>query len=268
MHRIRLIALIALATLTGAAHAPLAAQVSQADSLVAMLAASTRSGVSRAELEASLVEIERILASGGYSGALKSIKRDEAVLIRHRLAEGDIRPGDVIRVAVASDAAVTNNYVVTPSMAIVVPSLGAISMRGLLRSEVEPHLQREIARFLRDPVVMADALIRVSVLGGVGRPGFYSVPAGQAISEVIMTVAGGLGGNADLEKSSVHRGDREIVSSDAFTTALRDGLTLDQLNMQAGDEIMVGVKKPGTLSRALAIVTGVGSLAYLLSQVF
>ncbi len=259
-------ALIALATLTGAVQAPLSAQVSQADSLVAQLAASTRSGVTRAELEASLVEIERILASGGYSGAIKSIKQDEAVLIRHRLGAGDLRPGDVIRVAVASDAAVTNNYIVTPTLTIVIPSLGSIPVDGLLRSEVEPRLQREIAKYLRDPVVLAEALIRIAVLGGVGRPGFYSVSATQAISDVIMGAAGGLGGNADLDKSSVHRADREIVSSDAFTAALREGRTLDQLNMQAGDEIMVGVKKPGVLGKAVAIVTGVASLAFLFTR--
>ncbi len=267
MRQIRMMALTALAALAAGLPSGLQAQATAADSLVAQLAASTRSGVSRAELEASLVEIERILASGGYSGALKDIKRDEAKLIRHRLAEGDIRPGDVIRVAVASDASVTNNYVVTPAMTIVLPSLGPISVSGLLRSEVEPHLQREISKYLRDPVVMADAQIRVAIMGGVGRPGFFLVPPGQAIADVIMTVAGGLGGNADLDRSSVRRADREIVSSDAFTVALREGRTLDQLNMQAGDEIMVGVSTPGKFRQVVAIVSGAASLAFLVSRV-
>ncbi len=266
--RIRWRIAVAATVLTASVLRDAPAQVSAADSLIAMLGATQRSGVTRAELEASLVEMDKIVRSEGYSGALKDIKRAEAALIRQRLAEGDIRPGDVIRMGVPNDASLTGSFVVTPNRTIVVPSLGAIPMDGILRSEVEPHLLKHISRFLRDPVVLAEAQISIAIFGGINKEGFFVVPASAQLTEVLMQAGGGPKGSAKLDKSSIQRAGKEIVSSAAFSLALREGRTLDQLNIQAGDEIRVGdSRNRSTVTRGFAFVTGIASFAYLITRI-
>ena len=259
---------IAALLLLGLSAVPAVAQGTSADSIMMQLSASKRSGVTRAELQASLTEIDKVLASGGYSGAIKSMKRDEAALIRQRLAEGDLRPGDAIMMAVASDPSLTTTYVVTPARTIIIPSIGAIPVDGILRSEVEAHLQKALSKYLRDPVVLAEALINIGAFGGVGRQGYFNVRASDRLSDVVMNAAGGLQGSANVQKSTIKRADREIVSEDAFTVALREGRTLDQLNMQAGDEIHVGLTTQTTTKRIIAGISGAASLTYLLIRIF
>lgn len=268
MARIRWTIIAAVALVCDGLPRRAEAQVSAADSLITMLGAAQRSGVTRAELEASLVEIDKILASDGYSGTLKDIRRAEATLIRQRLAEGDIRAGDVINLGVPNDLSLTGAFVVTPNRTIIVPSLGAIPMGGILRSEVEPHLLKQISRFLRDPVVLAQANISIAMFGGINKEGFFVVPASAQLTEVLMTSGGGPRGSAKLEKSSIKRAGKEIVSAEAFTLALREGRTLDQLNIQAGDEIRVGDKTTRSwLAQGVGVLSGIASFAFLVSRV-
>lgn len=267
MARFRLTILAALALAFVGLPSTAEAQATAADSLITRLGAAQRSGVTRAELEASLVEIDKILASDGYSGTLKDIRRAEAGLIRQRLAEGDIRAGDVINLGVPNDMSLTGVFVVTTNRTIVIPSLGAIPMGGILRSEVEPHLLKQISRFLRDPVVLAQAQISISIFGGTAREGFFVVPAHAQLTEVLMTAGGGLKGSAKLDKSSIKRAGKEIVSADAFSLALREGRTLDQLNIQAGDEIRVGDKTTRSLlAQGIGLLSGIASFIYLISR--
>src|SRR3989441_3665954 len=45
-----------------------------------------------------------------------------------------------------------------------------------------PIVAREIARFIRDPVVHARALLSVGVTGEVARPGYYAVPGDAVVA--------------------------------------------------------------------------------------
>ena len=246
---------------------PLAAQ--SPDTLFLRLASSQRAQVTRAELEASLRQIEGVLASSGYSDALKSQKEEEAAVIRRRLAEGDVRPGDVVALAVSGHPELTGEFTVTTERTIVPPGAGPIPMGNLLRSEVEDYLRQQMRRFVREPLVRADAMIRISLFGGVQRQGFFVVPASALLTDVIMapTAGGGPAQNQQLEKSEIKRGDRVIVDKDQFTAALRNAYSLDQLNLQAGDEIRVGQRRTGRLP-ILAALSTAASLSYLLIRIF
>ena len=248
--------------------APLTAQdTTTPDSLFIRLASSQRAQVTRAELEASLRQIEVVLTSSGYSDALKSQKEAEAAVIRRRLAEGDIRPGDVITLAVSGYPDLTGEFTVTTERTIVPPGAGPIPMGNLLRSEVEDYLRQQMRRFVREPLVRADAMIRISLFGGVSRQGFFVVPASALLTDVIMEAGGGPANNQRLEKSEIKRGDRVIVDREQFTAAIRGGNSLDQLNLQAGDEIRVGQKRSGRLP-ILAAISTAGSLTYLIMRIF
>lgn len=240
------------------------------DSVVNLLAGSRRAKISRAQLEASLAQIEAALASTGYSGALKAVREAEAELIRRRLEEGDLFPGDVIAVQVLGDPQMTNNYVVTPRRTILIPGIPEeVAVTGLLRSEIEDYLARVIAQYVRNPSVWVEPLMRVSIFGAVNRPGFHVVPASMPLPDLIMQFAGGPAGNIDPERSKVTRGDREVLPGAAIEEAIREARSIDALNLQSGDRIELGAKPSGSfLGRALGVLGGAASLTFLLVRIF
>jgi protein involved in polysaccharide export with SLBB domain len=225
----------------------------------------------RAEIEASIVEADKILTSSGYSSRLKNAKRKEVQLLRYRLVEGDLQQGDRILLSVQGEATLSDSFTVGPRRTLTLPAIGDIPLKGVLRSELEEHLTTQLRKYLKDPVVRAQTTLRLSFLGSVGRPGYYQVASEMMIGDAIMA-AGGPGGGIDPAKTRIVRNDVEIMSKEAFTKALQEGKTLDQLSLLAGDEILVGgeriaQERGGFFNRALPAITGALSFTFLIVQI-
>jgi len=228
-----------------------------------------RSMVTRKELTAALEEIERGLSSSAYSSSLKNAKRAEATAIRERLDEGDMRPGDEIKIDILSEPGLSAIYTVTPARSILLPGGAEIKMRGVLRSEIQVYLTAQLKQLVNDPSVTASASVRLSFSGGVNKPGFYSVPADMLLSQAIQTIAFGPSPQAVWKKSQILRGTVVIIDGREFADALLRGRTIDQLNVQAGDEISVATKNAVPLAlRIGGFVSAFAGLSYLLSLLF
>lgn len=240
------------------------------DSLQTMLAGSRRAKISRAQLEATLAEIEAALASSGYSGALKSAREAEAELIRRRLQDGDLFPGDVIALQVMGDPQMSQTYSVTPRRSLLIPGIPEeVPLTGLLRSEVEDYLTRVVSQYVRNPRVWAEPLLRISIFGAVGRPGYFIVPSSMPLPDIIMQYAMGPSANADPERGGVFRGDREVLPGAAIEEAVREARSIDALNLQSGDRIEYGSRPSQSfLGRAVAVLGGAASLTFLLVRIF
>ncbi len=151
---------------------------------------------------------------------------------------------------------------------LVLPGLRDIPLAGVLRSEIQEYLTKQIGKYVRDPQIRAQALIRISVFGEVGKTGYYQMPADAFASDAIM-LAGGPKTDVAPSRTVVKRAGREIVSRDVFQGAVQGGLTLDQLNLQAGDEISVGGKgKSFPIIQILGSMGGIASTVYLFTRVF
>lgn len=246
----------------------LAAASFSSPNLLAQGTDTRRVEATRPELEAQLVEIEKIVNSPGYSSRLRSAKRAEADLVRQRLVDGDLQVGDQINLTVVGEQALTSTFTVAPGRVLLLPGYPEIPLKGVLRAEIPEYLSQELRKYIRDPQVHAQTMIRLSIFGAVGKPGFYQVPADQLAGDAIMTAAGGPAGSADPHNTTVHRGGLEIWSKEAFQQAMVDGATLDRLNLRAGDEIRVGTQKHTNVRNYLYFVTGLSSLYYLLSRIF
>jgi len=131
-----------------------------------------------------------------------------------------------------------------------------ISVAGLLDSEIESFLQKELGKYLRNPTVRAQGLLRLSILGAVGQPGFYSFPMDFLVTDAIME-AGGPGGDAKMNKSEIRRSGTVVVSKDAMQEAFRLGLTLNDIGARPGDELLVPGEKTGSKWQSVATVIGV-----------
>ena len=233
------------------------------------LSGMQRPMITRDQLRASLAEIQQQLASHGYSESLRSSKRAEADAIQDRLTNGDIRVGDVIGLQVSGDAAFNKTYLVTPAVTIVLPSGTEISLKGKLRSEVQPYLNQKFGELVVNPVVQASIAVRLSLEGNVNKPCFAcNVEPGEPLSEFLQGMGGGPGQKVDLNRSQIKRGGRVIIDGPEFAAAIRDGRTIDQLNLQGGDAVFVETKpSSGVLAKVVGVLSGAIGLVYLATRI-
>jgi protein involved in polysaccharide export with SLBB domain len=198
-------------------------------------------------------------------------RTSEAWLLRTRLQRGDFQEGDRIVLSVdvpalrASDntalrAGVDNDTVIVRagklSQFTKLPNIPDISLDGVLRSELVDTITAHLRKYLRDPNVRATPLVRVAVMGAVGRPGWYSTPTDVVLADVIMQ-AGGVSLESDVDHTVIRRAGEVIWDSEAVRVALADGLSLDRLHLRAGDEIDVASKRHWSLSSTVQLLTAV-----------
>ena len=222
--------------------------------------------MTRAQLEAALQEYEASATNSEYSRQLRQQAQLEAAMIRDRLENGDFKVGDQISLNVVGDPDLTGTFTVAAGNVLILPGIGEISVAGVLRSELQDHLRTELGRYIRDPVVRAEALIRLAVMGSVGNPGFYNVSSTALLSDVVMQ-AGGPSGNAELDRLVIERRGEEIWDGEPLQEALASGRTLDQLNLQAGDQVLLPSGSGSFWSRALPILGVVSSVTWLIIRV-
>jgi len=232
------------------------------------LLSARRGFASRADLEVAAVMAERISRTSSDKKE-RERKAREATMIRERLREGDFQPGHRIFLDVVSDSALSDTFTVRSDRKLLLPNLPEVSLVGVLDSELQDYLTKEIARYIKNPTVRATGLLRLSITGSVGRPGFYSLPMDAPVSDAIM-FAGGPNGTADLHKITVRRGDAVALEADVMDDALRQGYTLSDVGMRPGDELEIGSNTKGgwltagTIARAF--LAAVFPIVYILRR--
>jgi hypothetical protein len=194
--------------------------------------------VSRAELQESIEWHRTLLESDAADRALRQQAVEAIQYIETRLEEGDFRPGDMIALWVEGQPSFPDTLVVEPGPSVLLPNAGLVSLKGVLRSELQDHFERELARFVRNPVVRVWPTIRLTVQGTVGRPGFYTFPASLPLGDAIMQ-AGGPGGNANMKRITVRRGTQVLLDGEGVQQAIAQGRSFDQIGLRPGDEISV-----------------------------
>jgi protein involved in polysaccharide export with SLBB domain len=129
----------------------------------------------------------------------------------------------------------------------------------VLRSELKDRVTAEVLKYVKAVEVEVTPLTRIAVLGEVARPGYFAVRSDVPITDAIM-LAGGPTGVADIERSVVRRASREYRSAEETRMAVAKGLTLDQLGMTAGDELIVGRQRQLISPATTTIVGMIASL--------
>ena len=232
---------------------------------------AAREEMTRQELESLLERLETEAQSTAYSQRLREQAMRSAEMVRNRLDEGDFQVGDRIVLTVEQEPDMSDTLTVRSGRMVTVPVVGDLSLAGVLRAELNDHMTEFVGTYIRSPTVRTETLIRVLVQGQVGSPGFYLIPADRLMTDVLM-MAGGPTGTADLNDVRIERGSVRIWEGEALQTAIIQGRTLDQLNIQAGDRIMVPVDEQRTTWEVVRNVTGVigtlATLTYALTRIF
>ncbi len=247
---------------------------------------STGLAVSRTELQRLLLRLDQASGAPDSTPAAQARARDQAGVVRARLTQGDFHAGDRVLLRVESDEPprsgavrtdersveeqLSDSFVVAPDRSITLPLVGVISLAGVLHAELEAHLTHQLSQFLQEPVLHARPLIRIGVVGGVAKPGFYALPADVVLSDALMA-AGGLTPDAKVGDLRVERSGERLWDGDALRQAITDGRTLDEMNLRAGDQVVVPSRNRTSayeLVRTAGILLGIPLTIYSLTKVF
>jgi hypothetical protein len=165
-------------------------------------------------------------------------RHDEAFRLRSRLRDGDFEVGDQIIVQLDGGALVRNDSLVVQEGKVLrlVEPLGDLSVAGVLRSEISDLIKARVDRLYKNEVLHVTPLLRLSASGALR--GFYHFRPDLPLNDAIMKM-GGQSQTADISKIEIRRGERMIWANPDVQTALADGLTLAQLELEPGDEINV-----------------------------
>ncbi|HEV8380690.1 MAG TPA: SLBB domain-containing protein [Gemmatimonadales bacterium] len=233
--------------------------------------AARRLLATRLEVQSTLDSLRQLRDSHpsltGFAGEISALEQ--------RLESGDFRVGDRVLIRVEDPLPVTpaggggtssakspeqqlsDTFTVNGAQALPLPLLGDISLRGVLRSEIEPYLTTQIGTRIRDPEVHARALIVVAVSGGVLKPGYYAVSPDALVGAVINAAGGGIKEGKITDLKIVHHGTT-IWKSRALQRAIAEGRTLDDLQVQPGDVIAVGLRdSPVNALRTIAVILSI-----------
>ena len=161
--------------------------------------------MSRDELQGLLDRYQAAANSPAYSDHLRGQARNEAALVEIRLQQGDFQIGDRIWLRVRGEETLTDTFTVFEERVLELPDVGDMQLAGVLRAELEASLTEYLGRFIRDPEVQARSLIPITIVGGVGSPGFYTVPSQLRVDDVLM-LAGGPTPLAQLDRLRIERG--------------------------------------------------------------
>jgi protein involved in polysaccharide export with SLBB domain len=132
---------------------------------------------------------------------------------------GMLRPGDAINLIVFRNKELSGEFLIDARGNIQIPGLGEIAAGGVAPTEIKERIRAEmLRRGFQDPDLAVLPLLRIAVLGEVGKPGLYPLEPGTALLQ-LLTLAGGPTPNADLRKARVVREGR------AFSVNLESALT-------------------------------------------
>ena len=196
----------------------------------------------RAELTARLERAEATLAGRGVQGDARVRAMAEVAALRHRLSQGDFRVGDRFVVSLRHDAMRVDTAAVRDSLRVSLFTLPDLSLEGVLRAELDERVTAHVARYLRNFTVRTNPLTRIAILGAVRMPGFYYVSPDRPLSDLVM-IAGGPAPDADLDQFEIRRSTTRLIKGKESRRFIKEGRTLEQMDVQSGDEAHVAVKR-------------------------
>ena len=104
-----------------------------------------------------------------------------------------VQPFNLVLESKGGAFAQNQGYLTSADGYINFPVLGKIKAAGLSRAELAEHLTEKISEYILDPIVTINVLnFKVSILGGVNRPGTFSVQGERFTLPEAISLAGDL----------------------------------------------------------------------------
>jgi len=167
-------------------------------------------------------------------------------------------PGNALEIIVFPDSTsfLNNIYPIDDQGNILLPILGKVNIMKKSYSELTNFLVNSYSQYLKYPFIQVKPLIRISILGGVQRPGMYYIDPTFSLWHLIR-ISGGPLEEDGLKKMRWER-DRKTVRKDLIPL-LESGQSLLSVGFKSGDQIWVpSPTRPSLLTkinRVLPLIT-------------
>lgn len=189
----------------------------------------------------------------------------ELAEIRSRLTDGDFKVGDLFVITLQWETLTSDTASVREGLLVSVKTLPDFSVRGVLRSELTEQLNAHVSRFLKNATVRTNVLMRISVVGAVGRPGYYNTSQDRPISELLM-LAGGPVAQAKLDELEIRRAGKTVLTRKNSKRAILEGRTLEQLGVQSGDEVVIPITRKFNWQQIIQVLLVFSTLVFSFLQ--
>jgi protein involved in polysaccharide export with SLBB domain len=211
-----------------------------------------------------------LIAVSGYAGELGEAaapQQDFAPnLPQDRYTAGMVFiPGDGVAISTYPDSAslLSGVFSIDDQGYVELPVAGKVKISHMSKMEFEDYLKQEFKDYLRFPIVQVKPLIRLSVLGGVPRPGLYYFDQDRSLWEVLYEV-GGTQDEDGLKKMRWERDGKTVENN--LIPYLERGVSLRRMRFQSGDQIWVKTPtKPGTGDKVRRAITTLGALGGIIT---
>ncbi len=205
-----------------------------------------------------------LLAGSCYAGGLESENSSDALQGRSRTGTV-FTPGDGVWISTFPDTIsfLHGVFSIDDQGYVELPIVGKVKISHMSKLEFEDYIKQEFRDYLRFPNIKVKPMIRLSVLGGIPRPGFYYFDQDRSLWDVLYRV----GGTMDEDGLKDMRWERDgKVIEDDLVPYLEKGISLRRMRFQSGDQVWVKTPgKPGALDDFRLILTTVGAVAALVT---
>ncbi len=162
-----------------------------------------------------------------------------------------IHPGDVVRVRIWREPELSGEFTVDETGTVVLPRLGAMTLRDEAAGEVRTRLVDAYEQFLSHTSVEVTLLRRLQVLGAVRNPGLYAVDATMTVEDGLA-----LAGGVTTEGSPDHI--ELIRHGEKLPVQLNRRTPINDSPIRSGDQLYVPNR--GWISRNPAVAVGILSV--------
>lgn len=169
--------------------------------------------------------------------------------------KGVLLPGDLVRLRIWREPDLSGDFQVDERGTVVLPKIGALSIRELPAASLKTLLVDKYSMYLRDPAIDVTVLRRVNVLGAVRNPGLYPVDATMTVADVF-ALAGGVAPDGNPDKGELIRAGTRL------DVKLSRRTKIAETPLQSGDQLFVPQRSwisrnPGVVAGTLTAVAGI-----------
>lgn len=168
-----------------------------------------------------------------------------------------VRPGDVVKLWVWREEALSGEFLVPETGVVVFPKIGSQKVTDLPMPQLRDTLLVEFRKYLRNPSIEISFLRRVNILGAVRRPGVYPLDPTMTVA-MALAMAEGATSEGRLDQVELLRDGERLVANINQRTKIAD------LPIRSGDQLYVPQRAWATRNMGL-IATVVSGLFGLVS---
>jgi protein involved in polysaccharide export with SLBB domain len=153
-----------------------------------------------------------------------------------------LAPGDSVRIVVWRKPEMSGDFIIAPDGTISHPLYRAVRVGGVPFSTAEVNVRNFLARFEQDPQFVMEPLVRVAVLGEVGRPQVFAVRPETSVAEAVAQ-AGGPSEDGDRGRVRVLRKDASGRQREFHVSLLTSEGSSASFRVHSGDQIVIDKRK-------------------------